>query len=257
MPYRATFAIVLAVLLLAAPALRAAELIVFSGGAVKSVLPALASEYTKKTGTKVTLAFSAMGPLKAKLTAKERADVAIATPAALDDLEKSGVLPAGERVPVARVGVGVAMKSGAAAPRIGTPEEFRQALLSAPVISYGDPNSATTGIYFAKLLREMGLEETVRGKTQLRPDGYQVIDFVSKGKGGELGIAPISEIRDSESKGVRLVGPLPGNLQTYNSYMAVILPGGRQEAEARAFAAHLIGAQARARFVAAGFEASP
>jgi len=125
------------------------------------------------------------------------------------------------------------------------------------VLSYGDPKSATTGIYFSKLLREMGIEEAVRAKTQLKADGYDVIDFVAKGTGREMGIAPISEIRDSESKGARLIGPLPGKLQSYNAYLAVILPGSGKVAQARAFVAHVTSAASRARFVAGGFESTP
>ena len=47
-----------------------------------------------------------------------------------------------------------------------------------------------------------------------------------KGKGNEVGVGQITEIRRFRDKGLRLVGPLPADLQNYTSYTAAPMTAG-------------------------------
>lgn len=132
------------------------------------------------------------------------------TDAAIDDLARKGIAATGTRTVLARVGIGVAVREGAALPDISTPEALKQTLLAAKSLVYVDPaKGGTSGIHFAGVLQRLGIAEAVKGKTTLLPGGY-VVELVAKGE-IELGVHQISEIL--AVKGVRLVGPLPRELQ--------------------------------------------
>ena len=82
--------------------------------------------------------------------------------------------------------------------------------------------------------------------------GYQggyIVEPVGRGE-IELGIHQISEILPV--KGVKLVGPLPPELQKYTTYVAAPVKPSRLAAD---FIEHLPGPDARARLAAAGYSA--
>jgi len=79
-----------------------------------------------------------VGALQKRFDAGETADVVISALAAMDGLEKAGKLAAGSRANVATVRIGVAVREGATAPDISTPEAFRQTLVDANRIAFSD-----------------------------------------------------------------------------------------------------------------------
>src|ERR1700677_665842 len=79
-----------------------AELRVISGGAFKQVLNALAAEYEKETGNRVTLTYQTVGQhLNLIKKGKEDFDVAILTPDAIASLLKGGTIVAGSSADLA------------------------------------------------------------------------------------------------------------------------------------------------------------
>jgi hypothetical protein len=70
--------------------------------------------------------------------AREQLSLILATPA-IDALGKSGTVVAASRVDVGRAPIGVAIRDGATAPDIATPEAFKAALAAAPRIALSDP----------------------------------------------------------------------------------------------------------------------
>jgi molybdate transport system substrate-binding protein len=247
----------LAFVLLLPHGARAAELHLLAAGSVRPILADWAAEYRRESGAEVRITFGAMGPLKAKLNAGEPADVAILTPVVIEELAKAGKVRAETRVNLGRVGVGVAAKAGGARPDLSTPAAFRQALLAAPVLAYGDPKLTSSGAYFAQLLDQLGLAEQVRAKSRLLPDGYDVMEFIAKGSGGELGVTQISEVQANAALGVQMIGPLPGDLQHYTVYAAVLTARTAQPEAAQALIRALTAPPMRARFAAGGFEPVP
>src|SRR5262249_53124936 len=69
----------------------------------------------------------------------EVADVVIASGPRIDELLKQGKVAAGSRVDVAKVGVGVLVRKGAAKPDIASADALKRALLAAKSIAYTDP----------------------------------------------------------------------------------------------------------------------
>jgi molybdate transport system substrate-binding protein len=136
-------------------------------------------------------------------------------------------------------------------PAIATANDIRQAVLEAESIVF---NRASTGLYFEKLLREWGIYGEVEGKTVRYATGAEVVDHLLKGKGKEVGFAPITEILLEKDHGLILVGPLPPEIQNYTSYIAVPMTVATQKQVALEFVTFLGGPVGRPLFVSAGIE---
>ncbi|HKA74704.1 MAG TPA: substrate-binding domain-containing protein [Xanthobacteraceae bacterium] len=208
----------------------AAEVKVLTAGAFKQVVLAVAPEF-EKSGHKLVVDNDTVGALTKRIEGGEAFDVAVLTPAAVDELTKKGKIADGSKTALARVGVGVMVKAGAPVPDISTVEAFKRALLQAKSVAYIDPASGgSSGIYIANLLEKMGIANDIKPKAKLKQGGY-VADLIKSGE-AELGIHQISEI--VPVKEVTLVGPLPADIQNYTTYAAGISPSARDNAAANA-----------------------
>jgi molybdate transport system substrate-binding protein len=235
----------LALLLLLAPIWASAqEIRVLSGGAAKSLVDPLAASF--KGGT-VKVEYQPMGRLVQTLAAGEKVDMVIVTTETLPALERDGRVQRGAK-PIARVGIGVAVNEKAPSPDISTPDAFRKTLLAAKSVVYIDPKVGTSGKHVAEVLSRLGISEEINRKATLGQGGY-VVEPVGRGE-IELGIHQISEILPV--KGVKLVGPLPPELQKYTVYAAVPVSQSRLVLD---FIDHLTGPEAKTRLAQAGYTA--
>jgi molybdate transport system substrate-binding protein len=234
---------------LAVGAAQAEEIRVLSGGAAKALVEPLAESF--KGANTALVEFTPMGPLTARLAKGEAIDMVIVTSDVLERLEAEGKLPKGIGRPIARVGVGVAVNEKAPSPDISTADAFKRTVLAAKSVVYIDPKIGTSGKHVAEVFQRLGITEAVKAKETLGTGGY-IVEPVGRGV-IELGIHQISEI--IPVKGVRLVGPLPEELQKYTVYVAVPVPGTPRAAAVNAFIAHLTGPAATARLAAAGYTA--
>src|SRR5271168_1078566 len=116
---------------------KTADLQIVSGGAFKQVLTPLAAQYEKQSGNKLNVTYQTVGQHLALIRdGKEEFDVAVLTPDAIDGLAKEGKVVPGTRADLAKVGVGVVVKTGAPLPDISTDEAFKRALLAAKSVAY-------------------------------------------------------------------------------------------------------------------------
>lgn len=222
-----------------------------SAGAVEPGLVPLVQAFERDTGHAVRVSFATAPALKQRLAAGEAADVLIAPPALVDEAVAAGQALADDRRVIGRVGVGVVTRSDAPAPDIGTTDALKVSMLNADALVY---NRASTGLYFERLLERLGLTETLRAKTVRYPDGAAVLERLARGQGREFGVAAITEIIAYAPKGVKLVGPLPAEVQNTTAYTATVLRASPSVDAARAFIAYVTTAGAKARFAAAGIE---
>ena len=239
-----------AVLLSGAPAL-AAEIKVFSAGAIEPGLVRAIEAFKRTSGDSVRVEFNTAPQLASRLAAGDVADVLIAPPAALDQQAKDGKVMAEGRVAVGRVGAGVVMRAGLPSPDISTTAAFKQAVLGADSVVY---NTASTGLYLEKLFDRLGIADAVKAKTTRYPNGERVMEHLIHGKGNEIGFGAITEIKLFEPKGLKLVGPLPAEVQNYTSYAAALMTGAPSPQPAKAFLTFLGSAEAKQAFAAAGIE---
>ena len=166
----ALFLIALAVVAAIAPA-SAADLKLLTAGAFKSVAQELVPEFEKKTGHKVTVENDTAGALARGVAAGEYFDVVVMPPGAMAPLLGTKLVESSAKQ-LARVGIGVSIKQGAAVPDISSVDAFKQSLLKARAIAYTDPASGgTAGTYLANLFEKMGIAAELKPKTVLVKGG--------------------------------------------------------------------------------------
>ena len=234
----------------AIPAL-AAEIRVLSAGAVEPGLHAFAQQVKRELGHDIKIQFNTAPQIAKRLAGGDVYDILISPPAVIEQAARDGKVVAETRVPVGRVGAGVIVRSGASAPSVATVDGLKQALLAADSVVY---NTASTGIYLDKLFDRLGILDQLKPKTTRYADGASVMEHVIKGKGNEIGFGAITEIRLYEPKGLRLVGPLPADVQNYTSYEAALMSGAPAADAARAVLRQLAQPAAKTAFVSAGIE---
>jgi molybdate transport system substrate-binding protein len=229
----------------------AAEVKVLSAGAVEPGLHAFAVLVKRETGHELKIQFNTAPQIAKRLAASEVYDILISPPAAIDGAAKDGKVIADTRVPVGRVGGGIIVRTGAPIPKVGTVDELKQALLQADGVVY---NTASTGLYLDKLFARIGILDPIKSKTTRYPDGASVMEHVIKSKGNEIGFGAITEIRMYEGKGLKLVGPLPAEVQNYTNYQAAVMTGSTQQDAARAVLKVLATPEGKAAFASGGVE---
>ena len=228
----------------------AAEIRVLSAGAVEPGLRAAAAAFQKQSGHGVNIAFNTAPEIRKRIGGGDAFDVVIAPPAALDEFAAAGKVAA-ERASLGRVGMGVAVRPGAPVPDISSGEALKRSVLAADSIVF---NRASSGIYFENLLKKMEIYEQVQARTTRYADGAAVMEHVLKGKGREIGFGPVTEILQHREKGLKLVGPLPAEVQNYTSYSAAPMTAGANAELARSLVRYLGSAEAKALLAAAGVD---
>jgi len=232
----------------------AAEIKVLTTGAMKEVVLAVVQDFEKRTGHKVTVDNATAGVLLRRIRDGEAFDVAVNTPAAIDELIRAGKIVAGSRINLARVGVGVAVKQGAPLPDISTLDAFKRTLIAARAVAHGDPaGGGSSGIFVAAMLARIGVADAIKGKTILVPGGL-VAERVMSGE-AEIGLHQISEIL--AVKGVTLAGPLPAEIQNYTTYAVGLAVAAKDADAAKALIAALAAPAVQALLKGRGMERAP
>jgi molybdate transport system substrate-binding protein len=224
---------------------------VLSAGAVEPGLVAALALYQKESGRKTAVTFNTAPQIRERIEKKgEKFDVVIVPPAVMDAFAGAGRVEA-DRVLLGRVGQGIAVRPGAPAPDVSSVDAMKRALLEAESVVF---NRATGGQYIESMLRKIGVYDQIEKKTTRYASAAQVMDHLLKGKGRELGFAPMTEIMMYKEKGLRFVGPLPAEVQQHNSYVASPMRGAANAQAAAALVRFLGSAPAKAALAAGGVE---
>jgi len=240
--------------ILTVPAAGAAEVRVLTAGAFKPVVAALAPAFTARTGHTVVIVNDTAGALVRRIAGGEAFDLVVLTPDGIAGLGGAGKVLPGSAVPLARVGIGVAVREGAPAPDIGTVDAFTRALLAARAVAYVDPASGgSSGIYLAGLFVRLGIADRIGPKAVLVPGGLVAARLVT-GE-ADLALHQISEIL--AVPGARLVGPIPAEVQNWTVYAGAVGAGARDAEAAQAFLRDLAGPEGAAVLRQKGMESAP
>jgi molybdate transport system substrate-binding protein len=212
----------------------------------------LAGNFAHASGRKLDITFGTVGALQAKLAAGESADIVILGAPGIVEMERTGAVVAGSRRDIARTSIGVAVRAGASAPDIATPEAFEQALAAARAVAFSDPGvGGSAGVHLAALWGRMGMAEEIARKGMPQKSGGEVAARVAEGR-ADLGLTLIAEIVPVE--GARVIGKIPPPLGNDTTYAAGISGSCRDRTGAAAFIAALVDPAAREVWTAAGFD---
>ena len=229
-----------------------AKLKIMCARSMHEVVTALAYDFTSTTGNELELSFGTVGALQQRLDAGETADVVISAKPAIDMLEKADRLAAKSRADIATVRIGVAVREGAAAPDISTPEAFRQTLVDAHAVAFSDPAvGGSAGVYLAGMFTELGLADAIKQKGMPQQNGGEVARRIAEGK-ADIGMTLTAEI--VPIAGVRVIGPLPKPLGSDTTYCAGVMATSNARGAALAFIAALKQPDRRTVWKEAGFE---
>ena len=204
---------------------QAAQLKVLQSNALKTVMDELGPQFEKATGNKLVPIVGTTAQLRGMIEKGEAFDVALFTKSALDDLAKQGKIADAPRRAVARSGIGVAVRKGAAKPDVGTTTAFKNAMLNAASIGYvkQTPTAGNMKVIFAKL----GIADQLQSKIKLLD--VVVPEAVTKGE-VEVGLTQISEIVPHRT--IELAGPLPADIQVYTVFGGGVAPSAHDGAAA-------------------------
>ncbi len=198
---------------------RAQSIDVLSAGAVEPGILAAAEAYKKQTGTDVKVRFATAPMILKQMGEGAKADVVLAPPPVLDQLAKDNKIDATTRTPVGKVGAGIASRTGGPNPDISSSDALKKSVLAAESVVF---NTASTGIYLDRLFEKWGIAAEVKAKAKRYGNGEGVMEHLIKGKGNEFGFGAATEIVLYKDKGLRLLGPLPADVQNYTSYAATV-----------------------------------
>jgi molybdate transport system substrate-binding protein len=233
---------------------RAADIRVLAVRAPEVAIRNLAADFAKESGHQVTFTIGSPAVVMQKIKANEVHDAVIVSEPAMDELDRDGIVNPESRVRLANTGIGVAVRDGAPVPDLATPEAFKQALMAAKSIVYGDVLPNQSGEKVEKILGQLGILDALRPKVRIVSGHANSQALIAKGD-IELGMYNLSEIPDG--KGLKLAGPVPAPLQLVTTYEGALMSDGAVPEAARAFIRFLASADARDRWLAARLEPLP
>jgi molybdate transport system substrate-binding protein len=175
-----------------------ADIKVFSTHAVQEVLCELGPAFERASGARLAIRYDPANALKHTIEDGAAFDVAIVTRAVIDALAKQRKIVHESCTDIARSGLGIAVRKGAAKPDVATVNAFKRALLAAKSVARS--KEGTSGLYFDMLLTRLGIAEAMRGRVVLGGSG-RIAELVAR---GEAVIAV----------------PLPDELQLYTVFSA-------------------------------------
>jgi len=214
------------------------EIRVLSSVAVKSVIDALAPAFARETKHSIAPVFGIAAAMKTSIEAGQAFDVAILTPAMLDDLAAKGLVRSTPRPVVARAGLGLMIKAGAAKPDVSSVDSFKRTLLGARAVTYVP--AGASGIAFLATLDKLGISGAVKARAKPAAAGEEVNANISNGA-ADLAVLPISEILPVP--GAELGGVFPAEIQSYIVMAAGVSTGSTRAAAANEFIAFLTAAK--------------
>ncbi len=224
----------------------AAGIKVMCDSPLEPALGKVADLFHQETNNQVTLACDPGPAIKRRIEDGEVADVVVVEPDFVEALTNSGKVRAGDRPMVGYVGVGLGNRIDSPAYDISTTDKLKNTLLGADLIVF---NSVKSGAAFAAALERLGIAEVLKPKVvRTSPNG--IFGPVLKGKGNDIVAGTMPLI--ATTPGIKLLGPLPGDLQSSIPFTAALMTSAPQRTTAESFIRFLVSPKAKETFAVNG-----
>ncbi len=228
------------------------QLDLICAGAAKGLVEALRPTFEAANGVTITATFGAVGALREKFDGGAPCDVLVLTRAVQDQLAHDRQVIGGTVASLGRVPTGIAVRSGEAMPAIGDGANLRATLLAARRLYFPDPQRATAGIHFMKVLRTLQIDGAVAARLAPHASGAVAMQALADAnEPGLVGCTQVTEIL--YSPGVELVGVLPPGYDLATDYAVGVTARARDADLAARFLAMLAGRDAHALRERSGF----
>jgi molybdate transport system substrate-binding protein len=218
---------------ISARAVLGAELQVIAGGGIAGSLNEIASQFERESGHKIVIRYGTTPELIKMATSGVPFDLGVVPQDVWKDASARALVVPGPTPDVARVGIGVAVRTGAPKPDIGTAEALKATLLKARSIA-SIPASAT-GTALAGIYERLGIADEMKARTKAQPGPKQIVDAVANGD-AELAVFLLNVLIDPR---LDIVGPFPPDVQREVVYAAGVAANSKEADAAKSFVAYL------------------
>jgi molybdate transport system substrate-binding protein len=231
----------------------AADIHVLATNNMRRILGPVTDAFLAASGHRVTIDYDTGGAITRRIKDGAAFDVVITQRDPANDLVASGQLDGSTLSDFAKSSIDVIIRAGTARPDISSVETFRDALLKASHVAFTDPSSGgLVGTYFAKVLRDLQIEDALKGKIMLvPPPGAAVGERVARGD-ADIGINQKAELLGVP--GIEFIGALPGPLNLVLPVTSGLSRATTQKNAAAAFQAFLTSSAAAPAIRAGGME---
>ncbi len=224
---------------------------VLSAGAVQRGLEAAVEAFEKETGQKLSLTFATAPAIRSKVEDQGLLfDVLIAPLEGIREFEQKRLVSAGSSAVIGKVKAGVVVRQGDWQPDISTAQALKEELVACDSIVY---TQGSSGVFAEELIQRLGIGEVVTAKTTRLADAGAVMKFLAGAKAARaIGFGQVTAIVLHADQGVKLVGPLPREVEIITTYAAGIPTRTEAPELAQRFLKFLITPATKAAFKASG-----
>jgi molybdate transport system substrate-binding protein len=240
-------ALAIGLLSLPAQAVLAAELRLIAATPMTGVVKEVGAQFERTSGHTLAMKFVSGPIVKREIDAGASYDVAVSITPVIDALIREGKLAAETRADVGYAAIAVGVRAGAPKPDISTVEAFKHALLNAKSVAHSA--TGASGDHFKGILQKLGIVDRMQDK--LRPMPADTIAQAVPSGQAEMIVVTASVIL---VPGVEFVGPIPAELQFYNTFAAALGSQSRNRDAGQEFVRLLTQPPTRPVFKAHGME---
>jgi molybdate transport system substrate-binding protein len=213
------------------------------------LIPRLEELTKKKLVTAATSIGTGENSIPNRLRRGEAVDVVIVADAVLVGFIKDGLIVAESHTPVARSAIGMAVRTGAPKPDIGTVDALKRTLLQAQSVAY---SASVSGDYLTtELIQRLGIAGEVLSKCRRIEGGERVGAVVARGE-AEIGFQQISELLPVP--GIDHITPLPPEAQKVSTFSAGVAVSTSDKDAAHAVVRFLASPEAAGAIIKSGLE---
>jgi molybdate transport system substrate-binding protein len=203
-----------------------------SGGAAQGLVRQLQASFESASGMSLQGTFGAVGAMKKGFLDGAPCDVLILTQTLIDGLVQSGQVLAGSARHLGVVKTGIAVKAATPWPQVDTADALKRALQQATGIYFPDPQLATAGIHFMKVLQSLGIADEVAARLKPHPNGATAMKAMAACDDPQvIGCTQVTEILITP--GVDLVADLPAVFELATVYTAGVCTASQHPAVAQ------------------------
>jgi molybdate transport system substrate-binding protein len=225
---------------------------ILSGGAAHGLVTSLAPKFKERSGYDIEGEFGAVGAMADKMRKGAPADIVILTTKIIADLAGENLVVPGSIADVGLVETAIAVRAGDPPVTVNDAAGLRTALLAADAIFVPDTKVSTAGIHVAKVLRQLGIADTVAARLKIYPNGATAMRHLAASDA----LRPIGCTQSTEiisTPGVVLSGSLPPGCELATMYTAAVTARAAHARQARSLIDLLVGADQRELRERAGF----
>ena len=225
---------------------------VLASNGVKAVIEDLQKQAEQTIKRPLAIEYDTSSVIKKRIEDGAAFDVAILTSDVIDDLAKAAKIDPGTRMEIARCGIGVGVRAGAAKPDIRTSAALKKTLLASKSITFAENGASRK--YVLEMFDKFGIADAMKAKTMLEQGSERSNARVADGS-AEMILTLVSEILPAP--GVQLVGPLPNKVQHYVSFAVGASKNSKNTDADKALTKFLSSAAVVGTLKAKGMQAAP